>query len=514
MSAEFADTAVVITDLTKEYGGNVVLDHANLRIERGRVHAFLGPNGAGKSTLLGCLSGAVQPDGGTVTIGDRVYESFTPTSAFAAGTAIIYQHFQLVDDLSVADNIYLGAEIRTGPGLLNSRAQARGTMEILDRLGVDLDPNAKVGTLSVGQRQLVEIAKALRHEPSTLILDEPTSALSRAEVEALLILVRRLAREYDLAVVYTTHLLHEVLSVADDVTVLRDGRIQWTRPASELTMHDLVAAISPGASQTRGAVGVRGTGEVLLSLTDYQCAFTGPVNLELRAGDILGVFGLLGSGRSNLLETLCGVHRRKSGSAELSGREYNPRSTQAAVGRGVALVPSDRSVMSIFADMGALDNVLMGRWSETTTGGIRSARAERRAFDEIAAAVQLQPPNPAQLAGRFSGGNAQKLVVGRWLNNLAPLSVLVLDEPTQGIDVGTRLELYRLLREFVSGPEPAAVIFASSDPEEIEILANRIMVLAEGKVVTELAPGGGEEALLSIVHSTEMQLSAQGEGRI
>ena len=507
------DAAVVIEDLTKEYGGNVVLDHANLRIEPGRVHAFLGPNGAGKSTLLGCLSGAVQPDGGTITIGDRVYQSFTPASAFEAGTAIIYQHFQLVDDLSVADNIYLGAEIKTGPGLLDRKAQAAGTREILNRLGVDLDPNVKVGTLSVGQRQLVEIAKALRHEPSTLILDEPTSALSRTEVEALLKLVRRLASEYKLAVVYTTHLLHEVLEVADEVTVLRDGRIQWTRPAKDLSMSDLVAAISPGASQTRAAVGVRGTGEVLLSLTDYQCAFTGPVNLELRAGDILGVFGLLGSGRSNLLETICGVHRRKSGSSTLRGRGYNPGTTQAAVRRGVALVPSDRAAMSIFADMGALDNVLMGRWTRTTKARLRQPKVERQAFADIASSVQLRPPNPAQLAGRFSGGNAQKLVVGRWLNNLAPLSVLVLDEPTQGIDVGTRLELYRLLREFVSGPEPAAVIFASSDPEEVEILANRILLLADGEVLQEMAPGGGEEALLNIVHSKEMQLSARGEGR-
>lgn len=167
--------------------------------------------------------------------------------------------------------------------------------------------------------------------------------------------------------------------------------------------------------------------------------------------------------------------------------------------------------MSIFSDMGALDNVLMGRWSKTTRGGVRSLRSEHQAFDEIAAAVQLRPPNPAQLAGRFSGGNAQKLVVGRWLNNLAPLSVLVLDEPTQGIDVGTRLELYRLLREFVSGPKPAAVIFASSDPEEVEILANRIMVLSNGEVIAEPEPGGGEEALLSIVHSKEMELSARGE---
>lgn len=167
--------------------------------------------------------------------------------------------------------------------------------------------------------------------------------------------------------------------------------------------------------------------------------------------------------------------------------------------------------MSIFADMGALDNVLMGRWTKTTKGGVRQRRAERKAFDEIATAVQLQPPNPLQLAGRFSGGNAQKLVVGRWLNNLAPLTILILDEPTQGIDVGTRLELYRLLREFVSGPQPAAVIFASSDPEEIEILANRIMVLSNGEVIAEPEPGAGEEALLSIVHSQEMQLSARGE---
>lgn len=500
-----SDTAAVrVSDLTKSYGGNVVLDAVSLSFVSGRVHALLGPNGAGKSTLLGCLSGAVQPDAGVIECAGRQYRGFTPSEAFDAGIAIIYQHFQSIDDLSVADNIYLGAELRRSGLLVNNRAELAGARELFDRLGVKVDPRTPMWELSVGERQLVEIAKALRHEPRTLILDEPTSALSRNESARLLDLVTRLARELDIAVIYVTHLLHEVLQVADEVSVLRDGGLVWTRPVEELDLETLVSTISPDVDEAHaGETQDSASGRPLLELRDFNTGFTGPVTMTINEGDIVGVFGLLGSGRSSLLETLSGVHARQSGKATLNGTSYSPRSVRAALDSGVALVPSDRSTMSIFGPMSALENILLPRWSKTTRSLLRSPSREDDAFAAIASSVQLKPPLSWQAAERFSGGNAQKLVVGRWLNDLAPVSLLVLDEPTQGIDVGSRLELYKLLKSFVADAPGRAVIFASSDPEEIERLANRIIVLSEGSVVAEAEPGLGEDALLALVHSRE-----------
>lgn len=495
---------VAVSDLTKSYGGNLVLDRVSIGFAPGRVHALLGPNGAGKSTLLGCLSGAVNPDFGVISCGDRKFNGFTPSDAFATGIAIIYQHFQLIDDLTVADNIYLGAELRLGHFAINRRAQLAGARELFGRLGVDINPKVLVSDLSVGERQLVEIAKALRHDPKTLILDEPTSALSRIESTRLLELVRRLARELNIAIIYVTHLLHEVLKVADEVSVLRDGKLVWTRPVSELDMDTLVTTISPDVEDSRLAVEHGAKSKLaILELVDYHTGFTGPLTMTVNEGDIVGVFGLLGSGRSSLLETLSGVHIREAGYAKLKGLPYSPGSVRAAIDAGVALVPSDRSSMSIFAPMTSLENILLPRWGKTTHFLFRSRKGENKAFDEIASAVQLKPPVSWQAAERFSGGNAQKLVVGRWLNDLAPVSVLVLDEPTQGIDVGSRRELYRLFRAFVAEIPGRAVIFASSDPEEVERLATRIIVLSEGSVVGEVEPGLGEDALLGLVHSQE-----------
>lgn len=282
--------SVAVSDLTKSYGGNLVLDRVSIAFAPGRVHALLGPNGAGKSTLLGCLSGAVNPDFGVMSCGDLKFNGFTPSDAFAAGIAIIYQHFQLIDDLTVADNIYLGAELRLGHFAINRRAQLAGARELFGRLGVDINPKVLVSDLSVGERQLVEIAKALRHDPKTLILDEPTSALSRIESTRLLELVRRLARELNIAIIYVTHLLHEVLKVADEVSVLRDGKLVWTRPVGELDMDTLVTTISPDVEDSRLAVGYGAKSDLaILELVDYHTGFTGPLTMTVNEGDIVGV---------------------------------------------------------------------------------------------------------------------------------------------------------------------------------------------------------------------------------
>ena len=484
---------ISVSRIRKAYGGNLVLDGVDLKFQPGKIHALLGPNGAGKSTLLGCISGAIAPDSGEIRIGETSYSEFTPAGAFAAGTAIIYQHFQLVGSLSVADNIFLGSELRGRNGVLRSREQRRIATELLAELGADFDVATPVERLSVGQQQLVEIARALRHKPSLLVLDEPTAALSSAEVTALLTLVRRLAHERGLAIIYVTHLLREVLDVSDEVSVLRDGRVLWTRHIADLTMTDLVLAISPTAS----GAGPRGTpklGTSILRLSGLECDFTRGVDLEVRGGEVVAVFGLLGSGRTDLLETVCGLRKHARGEIQLAGTPCGSRARE-----DVAYVPADRKAHALFGAMSAEENLLMPHYSRLGSP-LRDRGAERRIFAELAANVSLRPADPHRPVEQFSGGNAQKISVGRWLVDRDRIKVLVLDEPTQGVDVGSRAELYALVRDFAESGD-RAVLFATSDPDEVVALADRVLVLAHGRPVGIFPSTTGESRLIELAHA-------------
>ncbi|MFC5677943.1 sugar ABC transporter ATP-binding protein [Aeromicrobium endophyticum] len=494
-------TALSMRGLRKSYGPNEVLRGVDLDFVGGEVHALLGPNGAGKSTLLGCLSGAVRPDSGVVVIGDDTHEGFTPQQAFDAGTAIIYQHFQLIDDLSVADNLYLGGELKSRSGTTRIGEQVATANRVLRSVGADFDATQLVGTLSVGQRQLVEIAKAIRHRPSLLILDEPTAALSADEAQLLLGLVQRLAHDDGIAVVYVTHLLREVLQVSDRVTVLRDGEVLWTHDTAELGMDDLIAAISTTAGQAASAdsrPASSSSDRVLLDVRDFSVAGSPPIDLSVHDGEIVGIFGLLGSGRTNLVEGLAGV-RPTAGTVTLSGREVSTRSPSHARADGVVLVASDRKEQSLFGSMSAMENLLMPHYSVLSTPWRKRSR-ESQIFDGIAEMVHLRPARATLEADSFSGGNAQKLAVGRWLGQLGTASVMLLDEPTQGVDVGAREEIYHLLRTFAR-LESKAVLFVSSDPEEVLALADRIVVLVDSVVAGVLPATVDEQELVALAHS-------------
>ncbi len=495
MDGEAAPQGLVIRDLHKSYDANRVLRGIDVAFGFGEVHALLGANGAGKSTLLGCLSGAVHPDRAEISIGEERYDGFTPRRAFEAGVAIIYQHFQLIGPLSVADNVFLGRELRRPGGAVDRRRQEREARVVLGELGLDLDPRAPVEGLSVGAQQMVEIARAVRLDPRVLILDEPTAALGTHEVEALLALVRRLAQR-GIAVVYVTHLLGEVLEVADRATVLRDGLVHWTRPRAELTLADLVQGISPDAATDRERSRAEIREEVVLSLDSVASGFTGPVDLEVRAGEVVGLFGLLGSGRTDLLETLAGVRGPRSGAVLLDGapaRIGSPRSAQRA---GVALVPSDRKAQALFGTMSALENMLMPHLGRLASGrpAVRRRGREAEVFARMAGSVDLVPPLAAQPADGFSGGNAQKIAVARWTCGLGSPRLLLLDEPTQGVDIGARHDLYALVRAWAA-EAGAAVLFATSDPEEALVLADRVVVLVEGRVA-HVGPADLEESAL------------------
>ncbi|MCK1625245.1 sugar ABC transporter ATP-binding protein [Bradyrhizobium sp. 160] len=495
-----ASEIVKISGLRKSYGPIEVLKGVDLTFREGEIHAFIGANGAGKSTLLGCLSGATAASSGEIAINGESFGHLTPRVAIRKGIGIIYQHFQVIEGLSVADNIFLGSEIRKW-GVVDRRTQVEHARRLLARLSSSIDPNLPLEKLSIGERQIVEIARALHLQPKILILDEPTAALSDREMEALHDVVRQLAKQEGLAIVYVTHLLDEVADIADIVTVLRDGAVVWTRPASEAPIEELARAIAPRLVRGNSVRSRAAAGHTIVRLKDYRSDFTGPVDLDLRQGEIVGIYGLLGSGRTDLLESLVGARKRVAGVYELGGGAVQMNNPSAALAKGVALVASDRNQQSLFGELTAIDNLLIPHYS----GIARKRSTHKSLFDQAADALNLVPRKPNLSASRFSGGNAQKLVMGRWLLPDLGTQVLLLDEPTQGVDIGAREDLYRLLFQFAA--TGGAVVVASSDPAEIVAVSDRVLVLAHGQQIALLDSEIHEDHIVQLAHQSKAVIS-------
>ncbi|MFC9127985.1 sugar ABC transporter ATP-binding protein [Streptomyces sp. NPDC057099] len=563
-------TNLRIRGLTKSFGGVRALDGVDLTVPAGQVHALLGHNGAGKSTLIKCLGGAFPPDAGTIEVGGTTHTRLSPRESIAAGVAIIFQTLSVVDALTVAENIFLGQEW-TRYGRIDRRAQEDVAAGLLERVAARCSPRDRVGDLPMGQRQLVEIAKALSRSASVLVLDEPTAALSGAETDALAERVEDL-RTQGLAIVYVTHLLAEVERLADAVTVLRDGRVAHQGTVAGQTRAELVAAIAgrlPGDAPGLGRAAAtdvpapphgpareaqeprRGPGSDARapgrgpgsdaheprrtpSRDGRDPAYTptpdvpgsrrtspparlvvqalrgpgfGPVDVTVAAGERVGLFGLIGSGRTRILETLYGRRRATAGTIRVGDRTVAPARPADGLAAGIALVPADRRAQGLFPSLSAQDNTLLPSVRPLSRHGVRALRTERRVFEALASAVGLRPARPGLPAGAFSGGNQQKLVLGRWINEARQVDVLLLDEPTQGVDVGARQEIYRVVSS-LAAERGTAVLFASSDPEEIVALADRCLIVAGGRIAGELSGAElTEQALLSAVHTP---LSAEG----
>jgi ribose transport system ATP-binding protein len=488
-----------VRGLVKSFDRVPALRGVDLHVAAGQVHALLGHNGAGKSTLIKCLGGAYAPDAGTIEVNGASFARLTPRASISAGVAIIFQALSVVEPLTVAENIFLGQEW-TRWGLVHRREQDSVAAELLARVGASCAPRDRVGDLPMGQRQLVEIAKALSRSASVLVLDEPTAALSGAESDALATRVDDL-RSQGLAIVYVTHLLAEVERLADAVTVLRDGAVTYHSPDSGHTRQRLVDAIAgPGGAPARPRRRAVPPGPPKLAVDALAGPGFGPVSLRVAAGEIVALYGLIGSGRTRLLETLFGRRRRTAGSVRLNDRPLTPARPAAALAAGIALVPADRRAQGLFAGLSAQDNALLPSVARLARCGVRSRRAERSLFAEVVRALGVHPVAPALPVAKFSGGNQQKLVLGRWVNEARRPEVLLLDDPTQGVDAGARTELYQALHG-VAERDGVAVLFASSDPEEVVALADRCLVMAGGRVVRELTgPQLTEAALVSLIH--------------
>ncbi|MBD0022129.1 ATP-binding cassette domain-containing protein [Gordonia pseudamarae] len=510
MTAVDAPTARPTDGLTasaihKSYGGVPVLRGVELSVRPGEIHALLGANGAGKSTVIKCLSGAEQPDSGEISVLGTTVTGMTPRGAREAGIEVIHQTPSLALTLDVADNVFLGREPARGP-LRDRRAALRQTAELLNQLGSDIAPDADLRTLSNADLTVIEITKALAQNPAVLILDEPTSSLTEREVEQLAIRMR-LLRDKGLPLLFVTHRMTEALELADRVTVLRGGQVVLSKPTSAVTEAEMISAIVGPRQAVSGPADRRPApttaGPAVLEVTDLDGPGIGPVDLVVRPGEIVGVFGLVGAGRTELLETIAGARRASRGRILLDGNRVSHRSPAQAVADGIALVPSDRLRKSIFATLPAESNVTMGRLSATARWGVfRSRRTEQGMFDTVVSILRLSPDRGDLEAGRYSGGNQQKLVIGRWLNNAASVRLLLLDEPTDGVDVGARADLYTAMRTFAAGG--GALLFASSEADELIAVADRVIVLARGRMTGEITgPDLTESRLLSLAHAGE-----------
>ncbi|MCX5167566.1 sugar ABC transporter ATP-binding protein [Streptomyces antibioticus] len=472
-----------MSGITKSFPGVRALDGVDLDVQAGEVHCLLGQNGAGKSTLIKVLAGAHLPDEGTVRWRGEPVAPRSPSAAMRLGIATIYQELDLVEHLSVAENVYLGHEPTAAGFVVRGRAARASTAALLGRLGhPEIDPGALVGRLSAAQRQIVSMARALSHDVRLIVMDEPSAALDPDEVDNLFRIVGDLTAD-GVAVVYISHRLEEIRRIGDRVTVLKDGRaVAGGLPARTTPTRDVVALMTgrtveyvfpdrPPEPPTAPAVlQVRGLAR------DGEFA---PLDLDLRPGEIVGLAGLVGSGRSEILETIYGARRPTAGQVLVQGKPLRPGSVRAAVRAGLGLAPEERKAQALLMLESVTRNVSVSTLGRFARAGWIDRGAERAAARAAVRELSLRPDDPDVPVRTLSGGNQQKAVLARWL--LRGCRVLLLDEPTRGVDVGARAELYAVVRRLAD--EGLAVLLVSSEVPEVLGLADRVLVLREGRVV-------------------------------
>ncbi|RST13933.1 sugar ABC transporter ATP-binding protein [Streptomyces sp. WAC05374] len=476
---------LTMSGITKSFPGVRALDGVDLEVRAGEVHCLLGQNGAGKSTLIKVLAGAHQPDGGTIAWRGRPVELKSPVAAMRLGIATIYQELDLVEGLSVAENVFLGHEPTTAGFVVRGRTARTAATALLRRLGhPEIDPARAVGDLSAAQRQIVSMARALSHDVRLIVMDEPSAALDPDETANLFRIVADLTAD-GVAVVYISHRLEEIRRIGDRVTVLKDGRaVAGGLSAEDTPTRDIVAMMTgrnveyvfperrPTAPGPAGAPLLRAEG--LAREGEFA-----PVDLELRPGEIVGLAGLVGSGRSEILETVYGARRPTAGRVLVDGRPLRPGSVRAAVRAGLGLAPEERKAQGLLMLESVTRNVSVSSLARFSRAGWIDRTAERAAARAATRDLSLRPDNPDARVRTLSGGNQQKAVLARWL--LRGCRVLLLDEPTRGVDVGARAELYAVIRRLAD--DGLAVLLVSSEIPEVLGLADRVLVLREGRVV-------------------------------
>jgi rhamnose transport system ATP-binding protein len=499
-----AQPILALEDAAKSYGAVHALRHGNIALRPGEVRALVGENGAGKSTLVKLLGGVVRLDDGRMLVEGEPVDFHSPTDARDAGIAVIYQEPTLFPDLSVAENVVMGRHPLGSLHRIDRRAMRREVQELLDRLGVRLDAERPVRGLSIADQQIVEIAKALSFDARVLIMDEPTAALSGPEVERLFTVVRTL-RDRGAAVLFISHRLDEVFALCDTVTIMRDGEVVHRATTAELTPGEVVrrmvgrelSALFPKEDAKIGGTLLR------VHRLTREGVFT-DVSFEVRAGEIVALAGLVGAGRSEVARAIFGIDRADAGHVEVDGRRLPGARPLAAMRAGLGFVPEDRRQQGLVMDLSVARNATLTRMGALARGGIIRSRAERRLATEWATRLQLKFHKLDDPVGFLSGGNQQKVVLAKWL--ATEPKVLIVDEPTRGIDVGTKAEVHRLLSELAG--RGVAVLMISSELPEVLGMADRVLVMHEGRLTGELSRAEATEERVMQAATGQLEAAA------
>ncbi len=481
MSEEYV---LQLQHIRKEYPGVVALKDVTLELKKGEILALIGENGAGKSTLIKCCSGAVIPTSGKIVVNGKEFTSMTPQLAAENGIAIIYQEFNNVKELSAAENLFLGRPIRKGI-VVDKAAMEKEAVKAFDRLHIKIDPKTLMKNLTVGYQQMVEIAKAIQQNAQILIMDEPSAPLTSAEVESMFEVVEQL-RDEGISIIYISHRLEELYRLSDRILVMRDGEYVKTLITKESHTQELIQ-LMVGRELTE-TYPPRGDcvkeDDVVLELKNVTGNGDKNISLKVRRGEILGLGGLVGAGRTELAQLIFGAAKKDSGQIIFKGKEINPKSPREAIDLGLALVPEDRKRHGAMLGVSIKNNINMPIYERNSTLSVINSKKEREIAEKYQKNMAIKTPSINQLVKNLSGGNQQKVILGRWL--AADSELIIFDEPTRGIDVGAKYEIYKLMNDLVE-KEGKAILMISSEMEELMGMSDRIIVLAEGDMTGELS---------------------------
>lgn len=470
------DTILKLNHISKLYPGVVALDDLNIEFKEGEIHAMVGENGAGKSTMIKAISGAVQPTKGTIEINHQTFDSMTPALSRQNGIAVIYQEFTLIPVLSAAENIFLGEFIMKGM-TLDRKEMDRRAKELFSRLHVKIDPTAKVADLTTGYQQIVEIAKAVSKDAKILIMDEPSAPLTTSEVEAMFQIVDTLKAE-GVTIIYISHRMEEIFRLSDRVSVLRDGKYITTVKTKDTSKSELIKLMVGRELSDNYPIRKKAASQTLLSIKNLSGNGVRNISFDVKKGEILGLAGLIGAGRTELAQLLFGYEKIDSGEIILNGKSLRPKNCIQAIEAGIALVPEDRKRQGLVLEMSIKENTTMPSLKRISRTSVISRSKENKMSEDYMKSLRTKAPSIEQKTKNLSGGNQQKVVLAKWLA-MDP-KVLIFDEPTRGIDVGAKQEIYNIMNDLAD--DGKTIIMISSDMEELIGMSDRIVVLCKGRV--------------------------------
>ena len=502
------EVIVSMTDICKNFPGVKALDHVNFELRSGEVMALIGENGAGKSTLMKILSGVYTKDSGTVKINGQEYDDLNPKKAQQLGVAIIHQELNMCKHLSVAENIYLGRELR-GKFCIDNKTMESESQKILDELGIDIKPWESVGDLPVSKQQMVEIAKALSINAKILIMDEPTSALTSKEIDELFRIIRKLKKEGH-GIVYISHRLEEFQHIVDRVTIMRDGQYIMSGDFKDLTMDKMISYMVGREIKEKFPRVQCEKGKKIFEVRNLNAGrMVRDINFSVYEGEIVGFAGLMGAGRTETTRAIFGVDPKDSGEINAPPKEVKINGPLDAIRNGVVLAPEDRKKDGLCTKLSIRENMALPNLDLIGKHGIVNSSKEDELCEKIVKDLQIKTPNVEIDSGNLSGGNQQKVVVGKWLARNS--RVVIFDEPTRGIDVGAKVEIYNLMNQLKQ--QGIAVMFVSSEMPEVMGLADRIIVMCDGRITGELtAAEATQDDILKMATSFENKNISDSEG--